>query len=237
VPDLTADIRVLADAYLRKLDELHDDYVYTRRLWRSLQVQVLRHGRKLSIENPVTRSKVDGMQLAAKARDAVARLRNRTFKDLVAQFELFVAELLRAWLATYPDLLSKKAINVATLLASQNLAQVQAAAVREAVESTIMDKMYGRPEKWFNYLKEVLDVRFAAADEASFVEMKARRDVLEHNGGIVEAAYLEKAKAAARHRLGDRIQLADPDVDETLRVTSQLISQVAVSAITKLKSP
>jgi hypothetical protein len=237
VPDLAAEIQTLCDAYARKLDELHDDYVYTRRLWRSVQVQVLRHGRKLTIENPVTRNKVDGVQLAGKARDAVARLRNRSFKDLVAQFELFVGELLRAWLAGHPELLSKKALNVGTLMTSATLADAQAAAVREAIESTIADKMYGRPEKWFSYLKEALAVRVASADEASFIEMKARRDVMEHNGGIVEATYREKSKAAAKYREGARVQLTDQDVDETFRLVSQLIRHVGRSAIANIGAP
>lgn len=235
--DLTTRIRLLWADYGRKLDDLHDDFVYTRMLWRSVQVRVQRHKRKLSVRNRVTNSVVDGAQLAGKARESVRRLKSRSFKDIVAQFELFVAELLREWLASRPELLAEKALNVGTLLASQTLAEAQAAAVREAIDATIADRMYGRPDKWFNYLKKNVGVYFDAADESSFVEMKARRDVLEHHDGIVEATYVDKAKAAARYAVGEPIQLADEDVDEAFRLTRRLVQHVTASAVATLTTP
>jgi hypothetical protein len=167
----------------------------------------------------------------------VKRLKDRSYKDIVAQFELFVAELLRLWLHANPALLSEKALNVATLLASQSLADAQREAVREAVDSMIADKMYGRPDKWFNYLKHSLAVQFRLNDQPSFIEMKARRDVLEHNNGIVEATYVEKAKAAAKYKVGERVELADEDVDEAYRLTRDLVDHVAASVIAKVQKP
>jgi hypothetical protein len=231
--NLATDLEAIRDSYLRKLNELHDDYVHTRTLWRSVQVRVQRHKRKLRIQNPITGSTIDGGQLAGKARDSVQRLKNRSFKEIVTQFELFVGEVLRVWLPSHPELITEKALNVGTLLASRTLAEAQHAAIQEAVESTVADKMYGRPDRWFNYLRKLFAVQVDAANELSFVEMKARRDVLEHNDGIVEATYREKAKGAVKYNVGDRVQLSDQDVNDAFQRTGNLIRQVADSAVAK----
>jgi hypothetical protein len=224
---LRAIIEGLRDNCFGKLEDLHDDHVHTRTLWRSVQVRVQRHGARLRVQNPVTNHVVDGPQLAGKARRSVQRLKERSFKDIVAQFELFVTALLRAWLPVHPELLAEKALTVATLLASKSLLEAQGAAIREAVEDTIADKMYGRLEKWFNYLKRMFGVRFSADDESSFIEMKARRDELEHHGGVIAAIYPEKAKAASRYNVGDQIQLSDGDVDEAYQLIRRLVDEVA----------
>jgi len=200
-------------------------------LWQTLHVWVQRYGENLTIENPITRSSVNGADLAGKARPSMQRLTNRSFKDIVAQLELFVAELLRLWLLNNTELIAAKGLNVGTLLESQTLEEAQDAAVREAVESTIVDKMLGRPEKWFGYLKNQLRLRLDGRGEASFCEMKARRDVLEHNSGIVNAAYIDKAKVAPKYKVGDDVQLKDQDVDEAYHVTLHLIDAIAASAI------
>lgn len=204
-------------------------------LWRGLQVRVLRHKKKLRVHNPITKSILDGVQLASRAPTSVQRLTKRSFKDIVAKFEHFVAELLQMWLVENPDLISEKALNVATLLASKTLLEAQTAAKREAVESSVADKMYGRPDKWFNYLKSKLGAEFDADDKGLFIEMKARRDVLEHSNGIVEATYLEKAEDFAKYRLGDQVRLSGQDVDEAYQLVSRLIRNIAESVVAKLK--
>jgi hypothetical protein len=232
--DLKTGIQNLSDEYLRRLGEIHDDYVHTRMLWNELLVRVRRHKMKLSVENPITKTVLDGSDLAGKSRSSVQRLMERSFKDIVAQLELFVAELLRLWLTANTTLISEKALNVATLLASKTLAEAQSAALEEAIESSISDKMYGRPDRWLNYLKKNVGARFAALDESSFIEMKARRDILEHNNGVAEATYRDKAKAAAKYQLGQQVEIANQDVDEAYHLVQRLIRELTASAIATL---
>ena len=234
--DLTLRIHILCDAYVVKLNDLHDDFVHTRMLWVTLQVRVRRYSENPRVTNPITGNAIEGVALAGKASGSLDRLRNRSFKDIVVQLELFTAELLRAWLFESPLLMSEKALNIATLLKSKSLVDAQQAAIREAVDSTLTDKMYGRPDKWFNYLRKNLGVKFDAQDEAAYVEMKARRDVLEHQSGIVEATYLEKAKAFARYRIGDQVKLANRDIDEAYRLILALVRKSTTDAIAKSMS-
>ena len=229
----TSVIQGLSARYTNVLNDLHDDYIHTGTLGRDIQVSVLRRKRKLKVVNPITKSEVNGIELANKAHSAILRLGNRCFKDIVAQVELFVTELIRFWLHKHPGLISEKAITVAVLFASPTLEDAQNAAVEEAIDSTISDKMYGRPEKWFAYLKKNLGVQFAVQDELDFVEMKARRDVLEHNNGIIEAVYSQKAKNASKYVMGVQVQITDQDIDDAYQLVKRLIREASEVVIAK----
>lgn len=76
-----------------------------------------------------------------------------------------------------------------------------------------------------------LGAQINASDESSFVEMKARRDVLEHNSGIIEATYQEKSKAAAKYKLGEQLRLTDGDVNEAYELVQRLINKTTADAI------
>jgi hypothetical protein len=110
-------------------------------------------------------------------------------------------------------------------------------ALREAIESSIAEKKYGRPDKWFNYLKKNIGTHFVAADESSFIEMKARRDVLEHNNGIAEATYREKAKVRSRYQVGDQVHITSTDVDDAYQLAMRLIFELTASAIAASRTP
>jgi hypothetical protein len=234
MPDLPPAIQNLRDSYETTLRELHDDYVHTRMVWQFLRVRVLRYGNNPTVTNPTTNTVVNGVQLAERAPASVERLTNRTFKDFVGQLEIFVGDLLRLWLQSHTNMIIAKALTVSTLLASKSLQDAQQAAIDEAVESTVLERMYGRPEKWFNYLRTIFNARFDQADETAFIEMKARRDTLEHNKGIVDATYADKAKGEIRYHAGETIQLSDQDIDECYRLMLRLVqvaSQMALAAI------
>jgi hypothetical protein len=179
--DLSSEIRNLNGVYGHNLGDLHDDFTHIRMLWRDLQARVEHGNESPSASNPITGTIVEGTALAAKAPASLERLRTRSFKDIVAQLELFTAELLRIWLFANPALMSEKALTLETLLSSTSLVEAQAAAVNEAVESTIADKMYGRPEKWFNYLRKNLGAQFSAEDGLALIRKIAADAIAKFN--------------------------------------------------------
>jgi hypothetical protein len=215
--DVAPEIQSLRERYCPRLVDLHDDYVNKRMLWESLRVRVIRYNENPVVVNPITGQKMEGSDLARRAPASLQRLTERSFKDVVSQFELFLSELVRVWLIDKPQLISEKALNLGTLLGSRSLQEAQAAAISEAVESTIADKMYGRPEKWLKYVRTNLGLDFSAASQAEFLEMKARRDVLEHHNGIVDASYQDKAREARKFQVGEKIELIEQDVGAALR--------------------
>lgn len=222
----------LRDDRLQRLNDLHDDFDHTSKLWRMLLVRVERYGEQITFQNRVTGTRVTGQQLAGRTGGASRRLNEQTFKEIIGQFELFAGDFLRLWLTSHVDLIEAKALDVQTLFSSNSLHDVQQAALREAVESTIQDKAYGRPGKWFTYFHRILGANAVPPqDIEAFAEMKASRDVLEHANGVANALYLEKARGAARFKVGEFITVDTKYHTAAFHLVQRLIRNVADAAI------
>ncbi len=231
-PVLAADIATLQADRIQKLNDLHDDYEHTRKLWKMLRAEVQRYGKHVTFHNPNTGTRADAVQLAGRTGAVLRRLNEQTFKDIIAQFELFTSDLLRLWLAAHISLVEGKALSIRTLFASNSLQDLRQAALREAVESTILKRAYSRPADWFRYIHEILgNLVVATNDVETFAEMKATRDVLEHAGGIANATYREKAGRAARVNVGASVNVSDDYHIEAFRLVRKLIEDLANAAI------
>jgi len=99
---LVDDVHDLADRTLSALDASHDDYTYTKRVWRLLQ-GIVQEGRKFTFRNLVTGTRVDEQVILGRAQLYVTEyLASSTFQHFVSLFEEFFIELLRYWLVAYP---------------------------------------------------------------------------------------------------------------------------------------
>jgi hypothetical protein len=239
--ELPTEISALEHRFQARLDDLHDDFVYTRMLWQTQLVSAASGAVPIRVHNPLTGNVAStGADLAARARSSQARLRVRCFKDLTAQFELFVDELLRLWLTDKPALLSARGSTVGAVLSGTDLAKVQAAVIAEAVESTILDKLKGKPDGWIRYLSTNLSVKLKVGDTALFIEMKARRDASEYHNGNVDYTYLKNSGSSARYNLADVIDVIDvsnDDVDEAYTLIHRMIASSATDATAKAGVP
>ncbi len=232
MPEVVDAIGALRDRRVQQLNDLHDEYDHTRKLWRMLQIDVERYKRSLTFHNSTTGSRLGGEELAGLAGATLARLNERTFKDMIGQFEFFATELMRIWLTAHPELLTEKALTVKTLLDAKTLGEAQRAAVHDAIESTILNKAYDAPAKWFNYLHKLLKAKVIVdSDVERFGEMKARRDVLEHAGGVVNQLYVGKSGANAKWKVGERVELRESDLSTAYSFLKQLITNVSKAAI------
>ena len=225
-------LTMLRDDHLQRLNDLHDDFDHTSKLWRMVLVRVERYGEQITFQNRVTGTRTTGQQLAGRAGGALRRLNEQTFKEIIGQFELFAGDFLRLWLTSHFHLVEAKALDVQTLFASNSLHDVQQAALREAVESTIQDKTYGRPHKWFTYLHRIVGVNAVSAqDIEAFAEMKASRDVIEHANGIANALYVDKAGGAARFKVGDFVTVDAAYHTAAFHLVQRLVRNIADAAI------
>jgi hypothetical protein len=231
-PVLAADIATLQADRVRRLNDLHDDYEQTRKLWKMLRADVQRYGKHVTFHNPMTGTRADAVQLAARTGAVLRRLNEQTFKDVIAQFELFASDLLRIWLTAHVALIEGKALSIKTLFGSTSLQDVRQAALQEAVESTILKRAYGRPADWFRYLGEVLDRPVVSANDVNeFTEMKATRDVLEHAGGVANATYREKSGRNARGTVGAALEVGDAYHTAAFQLIRRIVDAIAKAAI------
>ncbi len=228
--DLTTELREVGARAIRRLNDHHDDHVRTSYLWQEILNDV-RYGRSLVVRNTktgtVTTTKADWTVRSYESRQ---RLRVRTFKDLVGAVERFVADLLTVWLRAHPELVEERSITLATLLACTSLAEAKAKAVDEAVVTAVLKRMHGKPAGWFAFLRVHAGCRAAAADVDAFAERKAARDVLEHNEGVVNDVYAEKAGPAAAFVADDLVEPDDAAIDALYDMTLRLAGGVAADA-------
>jgi hypothetical protein len=108
-PALAAAIATLSGGRLRELNNLHDDYDHTRKLWKMLRIEVRRYGKRVTFQNENTGTRVDGAQLAGRTGAVLRRLNEQSFKEMLALFELFLSDLLRLWLTAHVPLVEGKA--------------------------------------------------------------------------------------------------------------------------------
>src|SRR5579885_33058 len=113
--DLADEMQALANRTLSALDESHDYYTYTKRVWRLLQ-QIVREGRRFTFRNLTTGTRVDEQVLLGRAQRYVTDyLTSFTFQHFVSLFEDFFFGLLRSWLAAYPGSLSRKQVEMSAI--------------------------------------------------------------------------------------------------------------------------
>ena len=97
---------------------------------------------------------------------------------------------------------------------------------------------YERVADWFAYLERIAKLGVPTAEEIErLAEIKAGRDILVHNKGVVNATYLSKAGKCARFAVGQRL-----DIDLEYHLASweaikKLVSDLSAAMIEKVPPP
>src|SRR6185437_9290530 len=84
----------------------------------------------------------------------------------------------------------------------------------EIISGVIRNKLnelkYENLREWFTEMNKAVKLNCPTEDEIdTLVEIKAARDILEHNAGVVNETYLRKVGNRARYGLGDQIAIDD----------------------------
>lgn len=94
---------------------------------------------------------------------------------------------------------------------------------------------YENVREWFAALNRTVKLGCPTDDEADTVaEIKATRDVLEHNASVANEVYLRKAAKKARFALAEFIEIDDDYHLESWRLVRKIVADLATSAATKL---
>jgi hypothetical protein len=160
-------------------------------------------------------------------------LAEAVFQHFVSLFEDFLFELLRLWLSAYPAGIpntDKKSVDLATIID---------AADKDAILGFVIDRelntlKYERPAAWFKYLNDRVKLGCPTEEQiARLTEVKASRDILIHNRGVVNATYLDKAGTRARYKLGQRLEIPEPYLRETWQLIRDVVGDLAQAATAK----
>ena len=102
-------------------------------------------------------------------------------------------------------------------------------------ERKLNELKYDRPTAWFDYLNKVVHLGCPTKDEIERIaEMKAGRDLLIHNSGIVNKTYLDKAGTKARFAVGDKLVIDRRYFEGCWRLAKKVVDDVSATAMRRL---
>ncbi len=207
-------------------------------------------GRSVGIVNEASGQEVPAPDLELIAQRYVTiNLAESVFKGLAGLLEDWILGLSRLWLTAYPVQLDTADNDATDRSRAQRrdeiqvpLSEILAAPDRDAilggvVERVVRELAYRRPAQWFRFLDN--RVNLGCPDEnqrGALCEMKATRDVLEHNRGRVGPDYPEKAGAFARYAVGDIVQIDEPYLMQCLALMRDVVETMADAAIRRSSS-
>lgn len=148
---------------------------------------------------------------------------------IVAIAEDYIADVIFAILMAYPKkiLISAKgnegerAVDLKALIEKNDLEEI----LSDQATSRLNEVMYASPTQYGAYFQKVTG--FSLGDQLSeYVELKATRDLLVHNDGIVNDIYREKAGTLARGNIGTRINVDAEYFEKSVRLLKNISSAI-----------
>jgi hypothetical protein len=201
---------------------LNDVYIFTQQAMPLLDVgRTFNSGSKF--KGLDRRYYVPGKNNTSFARRTDAELQDifRSFLDrelyasllatVVATTESFLFDVLEHVLRLYPQKLTLtpqgnqvgRDIPISLLFESNDLSAV----ISSVIQTRLHNLAYASPRQYLAYFKEITGVK---TDELAFsylVEIKATRDLVVHNRGVINAIYLQKAESHARGKSGELAEI------------------------------
>lgn len=228
---LADDIKALSERVHADLEAAHDYYFNTKRVWRLVK-QLVADGQHFTIVNRATEEEADEKAITSLSRRYVAvELASATLERYVAILEDYLVSLHRGWLVQYPGTIQKKQLSLSEILPLPD----KAAIIDRFIDKELRDFAHKRPEEWFEEFGKFAKLGCPTADQIERIcEIKATRDILVHNRGVVNWIYLDKSKNQARYAEGDIIETPDEYLRESWDLIKIIVRDMSAAATLKL---
>jgi hypothetical protein len=202
-------------------------------VWRSFQILV-DQGRKVSDENLATGTRIDQDDLVRLAPQYTREyLATFTFRQFVSAFQAFLFNFLHRLLLHNPWQFSKKQLDFGTVLKAAGLDEI----VSGVILKQLNELKYEQLREWFVAINEAVKLGCPTEDELdALAEIKAARDILEHNAGVVNETYRRKAGRRARYNVGDHVEIEDAYHLESWRLIKKVVQDLTSAALGRLST-
>jgi hypothetical protein len=108
--------------------------------------------------------------------------------------------------------------------------------IEALIEREMQAVFHSRPAAYFTYLERVIGISLDEKSKDSWNEIKATRDIIVHNSGIVNGTYLDNARSKARGTLGDVVPLDRAYFEDSVATMKSLVGK-AESSVRKSLRP
>jgi hypothetical protein len=229
---LVAPLQSLQKRTVLELDRLYDfttDTVVTYEMFKKYVAQE----REVVFMFPARDRYTDQDELASVLDEyATNYLDLLAFRHSVSLFEAFLFDLLRLLVRSHPERLSgKKRVDVSEILSFNSLESL----VVHLIDRELNEVRYKRVSEWFDYLQNSIGIECPTQDEIDQIaEIKASRDILEHNSGIVNEIYAEKAGELARFDVGEQLGVPPNYFTNSWCLMRKLVNDIADAVVDRL---
>ena len=228
---VTEDLREIAERADRELDAVHDFFEHSKMVWRSFQILV-GEGHRVSAENLATGTRIDQDGLVRLAPQYTREyLATFTFRQFVSSFEAFLFNFLHRLLLHNPWQFAEKQLEFSTVLKAADRDEI----VSGVILKHLNDLKYEQLREWFVTINKAVRLDCPTEDETNaLAEVKAARDILEHNAGVVNEIYRRKAGRRACYEVGDHVEIEDTYHLESWRVIKKVVGDLTSAALGRL---
>jgi hypothetical protein len=226
------DLDALAIRAQGDLDDLFNFEAHIHVIWKHFKLWV-HQGNTLRSRNIKTGTEVTERDLVKLyGRYRTTYLLGLSFVQIVTIVEAFIFDFLRLLLVNDPrHLAQNKQIEVRLALAATD----RVALVVLIAERELNELRYDRPKAWFDYMNKIVKLGCPTRDEIETIaEMKAARDLVIHNSGVVNQVYLDKAGDKSRYAPGDKVVIDRLYFDECWALAKKLVNDLTTSAKLRL---
>lgn len=239
-------IRDLAEQIQNDLTQALSYYYDTKIAWRLVR-QFVDEGRPILVRNKLIDETIDGPTLEGRAQGYVTGyLAESVFQHYITLFEDYTFGLIGLWLMAYPRGIigldddkgdhrlkgTDRAVPLSLITDNPDRESI----LRAVIEQELNRLKYRRPAAWFEYLEDRAKLGLPSKDQIeSLAEMKASRDILVHNRGLVNPTYRFKSGSKARYTDGDRLEIIEPYLQECFRIITEVIRETSTRAVEKLE--
>ena len=154
-----------------------------------------------------------------------------TFRQFVSTFEMVLFRFLHRLLLHNPRQFGQSPVPFEVILNARDREEI----ISGVILKQLNDLKYEQLREWFAALNKAVKLGCPAKDEIErLAEIKATRDVLEHNAGVVNETYVRKAGRKARYSPGDHVEIDDTYHLESWQLMKKVIADIATASVGKL---
>jgi hypothetical protein len=211
-----------------RLNDISDYLDHTRAVWESFRLRTaegfVATGTSRATGHPFNHSDLVDFRETYEGEMIAPMILQR----YLSAFESFMVGFLRLLLRESPGVLASKTIKLGDLLAKGSIDAV----LDDAIEERILQATYGKPKDWFDFVNTIQRLGCPSDDEiARFAELKATRDVFEHNDGTANDVYLAKSGAKARFTLGRAVEVPDIYLFDARTLLTKMCEDMAAALL------
>jgi hypothetical protein len=149
----------------------------------------------------------------------------------VAAFEVFLFDFLHRLLLHNPRQFSERRLDFGSVLKAASRDEI----ISGVIQRQLNELRYEHLRDWFTAADRAVKLDCPAEEEIdALAEIKAARDILEHNAGVVNATYRRKAGKKAPYEVGDHVELDDAYHLDSWRLIKKVVRDVTSGAIGRL---